>query len=121
MATETNQGTSFCPPSDAPIVVALSNCTAWTEGQTLLLEALLVGANPPAITMVTWTMGGATARGTPSSSGSRYVLSVPGLTREDEGVYQLTLTNQIGDGTPLAFNIVVNCKLIIQKASESPS
>lgn len=82
-------------------------------GETLLLEALLKDANPLSITMVTWSMGGATARGTPSNNETYYTLSIPGLTIGDEGTYQLTLTNQIGDGAPLSFSIIVNCTLVL--------
>ncbi len=57
-----------------------------------------------------WTRDGAISRGTPSNEGSNYTLTVPGLTLGDEGMYELTLTNEIGAGTPLSFSITVNCE-----------
>ncbi|XP_064386437.1 hemicentin-2-like isoform X2 [Halichondria panicea] len=92
----------------APILTPISTRTIWVVGQTLLLEASLVGAVPRTIDSVAWTKDGANSRGTPSSEGSKYTLTVPGLTLGDEGMYELTLTNEIGAGIPLSFSITVN-------------
>ncbi len=69
-----------------------------------------MGAVPRTIDSVAWTKDDANSRGTPSSEGSKYTLTVPGLTLGDEGMYELTLTNEIGAGTPLSFSITVNCE-----------
>ena len=70
----------------------------------------MVGANPPTINTVAWTKDGVISRGTPSNQGSKYTLMLPTLSLGDDGVYELALTNQIGTGTPLSFNITVNCE-----------
>ncbi len=70
----------------------------------------MVGAHPMTINTVAWTKDGVNSRGISSNQGSKYTLMVATLSLGDEGVYELTLTNQIGTGTPLSFNITVNCE-----------
>ncbi len=69
-----------------------------------------MGAVPQTIDSVVWTKDGANSRGIPFSEGSKYTLTVPGLTLDDKGMYQLTLTNQIAVGIPLPFSITINCE-----------